>query len=170
MKKQLLLLVLALLCSLSMSAQIQRKFFGQTLGVSTENDVIEYFEGKGIDVTRASLTSVEVEDMKFGGYMWSTVVFDFLEDKLATVFFINDENDIPSAKERWNDLNEKIKEKYKLYYIPNRSSEPSKMYMDNETSVFLRKEVFEEKKEVLSLVYGDIKMLFDRLQKDEDEL
>ena len=170
MKRQLLLLMLALLCSLGMSAEIQRKFFGLTLGVSTENDVIEYFDGKGIEVTRASLTSVEVEDIKFGGYMWSTVVFDFFEDKLASVFFLNWGDDISSKKERWNDLNEKINEKYKLYYVPDKSSDESKMYMDNETAFFLRKNVSEYKNGILSMVYRDVKMTVDSLQKDEDEL
>lgn len=170
MKKKGLVIILALICSLGMSAEIQRKFFGLTLGTSTENDVIEYFEGKGIEVTRASLTSVEVEDMKFGGYMWSTVIFDFFEDKLASVCFLNLGDDISSTKERWNYLNEKINEKYKLYYVPDKSSDESIMYMDNETAFFLRKNFIDYKNGVLSMVYRDVKMTVDSLQKDEDEL
>ena len=92
--------VLFVLCfSISCFAQISRTFWGLTLGTSTKQQVKNVLVQKGYKITTEpdGSYSVNPDNVSFGGGYWTYVSFGFVNGKLSTVWFQNNERQCPLA-------------------------------------------------------------------------
>lgn len=67
--KKLILLFIAIFFSLNITAQIQRKFIGQELGVSKFDNVYTSLERKGVFIQKISFDTIMLKNTRFGGFM-----------------------------------------------------------------------------------------------------
>ena len=89
MKKLLFTLFLSLL-TLTMSAQIQRTFLGNTLGVSTYAQVTSNMTQKGYSLDKASDKDCAIYNyVKFAGYDCKSAYFYFHNNYLKSVMKLN---------------------------------------------------------------------------------
>ena len=88
--KRILLCIMLISCSIAISAQIQRLFFGLTLGVSTKNSVISYFKNNSIKYHIDDEGTYIANNIKFAGYKWPEVDFYFYKgnckNRESTIF------------------------------------------------------------------------------------
>lgn len=86
--KKIVALILFLTISISSFAQIQRKIFGCTLGVTrlpqVEKILETNYKNPWFD---GSKTYFYLENIEYGGYMWSKVTFNFYNKVLSSVTF-----------------------------------------------------------------------------------
>ena len=120
MKKLLFTLFLSLL-TLTMSAQIQRTFLGNTLGVSTYAQVTSNMTQKGYSLDKASDKDCAIYNyVKFAGYDCKSAYFYFHNNYLKSVMFILEQS---FQKESFNSeieiLRNKLIDKYALYIEKN---------------------------------------------------
>ena len=157
MKKYLFFLFL--LCSISVNAQIKREILGVTLGVSTENQVRETLDSKGIKnaETGGMLAAI---DVKFGGQIWSSVFFNFYDNKVYSIMFMDSDllkptSDLLSIQDF---LMDSLAQKYSKYM---KNDENSLVFDDDITRIKLSYKISEEKENmhILILSYFDIELL-----------
>ena len=147
--------------SLTVSAQIQRQFMGQTLGESTKSEVFKGLEDKGAfnDHTIVEET-ISVNNIRFGGYTWSVAMFMFYENKLITVLFLDFED---SSKIKWDGLVNKLSSKYEKYKTDDVDN--SKTYIDERTYLNIRTNDGR-----ITLGYSDLELAKKKNHDEEDEL
>ena len=80
--KKLFFLILLFTVSFNVHAQIQREFFGLTLGVSTRQQVEETLRGMGKDFTPEA-NRIVAHDIEVDDYEWANVRFGFKSDRLV---------------------------------------------------------------------------------------
>ena len=85
MNKFLLSLFICLCTTLTISAQIQRTFFGLTLGVSTRSDVEKFFREHGAAFDEKKECNYIYNKLKWAGTEWSSVSFTLYENKLLQI-------------------------------------------------------------------------------------
>ena len=163
MKQRLLIVLFTCIIATSVSAQIQRKFYGLTLGVSTKSEVLIQFENKGaFEQSPDGHETVCVRNLRFGGYSWDVVVFRFYNDKLFNVLFM-DLKEYPSTdSNKWENIKKTLDEKYIDY--KNVTSENSFSYIDEYTYLACN----HDGKNVC-LGYADILLNEKISQKEKDE-
>ena len=165
MKRILFISVLTIL-SLSVAAQIQRKFMGQTLGESTKSSVYNELKDKKAYYDKIDGDEVIcIKDVRFGGYSWDYAVFKFCDNKLMTVFFwvlgepdLDNENSNP----RWNDIRNRLSSKYDNYVIEDEND--SKSYMDDKTYLNISKTDGR-----LLMGYSDLELAKNQKDADDNE-
>ena len=93
------LLIISILCitSIASFAQISRTFWGVTLGKSNKNQVRTALVNRGYSVQTDDDGSlfVNVNNVKFGGAVWTYVLFSFVNGCLSRVCFQNNELQSP---------------------------------------------------------------------------
>lgn len=171
MKRLITLLLLSFLINMSSSALIQKKFYDFTLGVTTKNEVYKYFKGKGIKVIKEREDQYLVENLNFGGELWSFVSFKFYKGKLMKVYFSANEEDKGRQllEKIWERLNNRIFEKYAEFKDLKLSDEENKIYDDYTTLLTMSYHYFEGIKYV-TISYNDKKLMLEKIKDEENEL
>lgn len=166
-----LLLIIALLISVISEAQIQRKFYDFTFGVTSKSQVINYFKTKGNRLRVPENNRVAVINVRFGGFDWGVAHFCFYKNKLYQVMFMSSENDSPKSTldSQWELLNEKFSVKYSRYYLSKFSTNNERLFRDSQTHAKIEYSVFEGLW-ALSLIYYDIKLFDEKSSFEDDEL
>lgn len=169
MKKACLLLLLTFI-SISVFAQIQRKFYDFHLGTTTDKEVVSYFKDKGKEYQFEGNT-ISVSDMKFGGEQWPNVIFNFYNNRLYSVLFINSELETPEAslEGTYNRLKRNLDEKYSIYYNKITSVNYFIGYTDEKTDACLRFAKIDGVY-VLLIMYSDIELMQSEKDDGKDEL
>lgn len=169
MRKAVLFILLTFI-SISVFAQIQRKFYDFHLGTTTDKEVVSYFKDKGKEYQFEGNT-ISVSDMKFGGEQWPTVFFKFYNNRLYSISFINSEPQTSKASLEgiYNRLKRKLDEKYSSYYDKISSVNYFIGYTDVQTDVCLRYAKFEGVY-MLLIMYSDIELMLSEESDGKDEL
>lgn len=145
MRKICLLMLLALFVGFSASAQIQRKFFDFQLASTTKNEVVDYFKELGKPVKFLDeYDGIQVENLRFGGAQWPSVIFKFYKNRLFVVSFINSEEDVSKTKldDIIEGLTTKLYNKYSSYFDPTSSNNEYTIFSDDSTEICLRQAYF----------------------------
>lgn len=170
MKKFIAIFILSMIV-ISASAQIQRKFFGLSLGVSTRNQVANVIKKKKLQIVVDDEDGLAVTNLQFGGYNWYFIRFTFVNNKLSGVYFSDDD----SHTERrtldifWNHYVDKLYEKYLNYYINDTDVNEELHFEDKKTMLLLQYNYFKGVK-FLSLAYRDVLLMESLKRNDIDEL
>lgn len=169
MRKTVLFILLTFI-SISVFAQIQRKFYDFHLGTTTDKEVVSYFKDKGKEYQFEG-NSISVSDMKFGGEQWPNVIFNFYNNRLYSVLFINSELETPEAslEGTYNRLKRKLDEKYSIYYNKITSVNYFIGYTDEKTDACLRFAKIDGVY-VLLIMYSDIELMQSEKDDGKDEL
>lgn len=169
--KKLSFIVISLLISICASAQIQRNFFGFTLGETTKSEVIKYFKSKKYKMNESDDETLILTDLKFAGHTWPFSAISFYNGKLNRVYFADNETYTPihTLDLVWEDFLIKISQKYSDYYQINLSNDESKVYYDDSTRFSMDYIVFQGYKG-LSLMYTDRKLLDEERDDDANDL
>ena len=173
MKKYFLFLLLSLFVDISANAQIQRKFYGLSLGSSTKKEALDYFTKQGMEVINMNDDSFFVPNVKFAGSYWSCALFSFYKDTFSCVYF--GEKEDHASKDglniKWESLNLQIQNKYSKYFRDSMSTDNYKVYDDDITCLTLDykySNTFGQK--TLSLMYIDQKIRKLSNKESEEEL
>lgn len=171
MKKILFSLLICLFANLTISAQIQRTFFGLTLGVSTKNDVIRYFRENGLAYKREG-DAYLVQKKEWGGHTWSLVSLHFFDNKFYSVHFFDGEMNTAKAtlETLWDKYSNSLYSKYSQYYVNEQSQSNLSVYSDKATTMSARFEKNSEGYVVLSIMYADINLLLKKRDKENSDL
>ena len=169
--KKVLAIFLALIIGLSMSAQIQNKFFGLTLGKTTKTTVYNYLKKNNIKFTTTEDGDYRARKMKFAGEVWENVWFSFYNGIFYSVYFQTSEDykSIELMDVIHRKLDNSLKNKYAIYYDPYESRSDKIVYSDNVTRVGLTYNYFEGVKH-LGLMYHDLDLFYKQWESDADEL
>lgn len=168
MKKLLFTLFLSLL-TLTMSAQIQRTFLGNTLCESTYEQVKNNMAQKGYRMIETQEgVSADFDNIKFSGYDCKTAIFNFYENKLYFVTFILGQS---SQKEFINSKMEELRtdltDKYAQYFDSDEDDILS--FVDGNTFITASRSFVEKDNLYLIILnYFDIK-LFQEAKKTNNE-
>lgn len=143
MKRFILSIALSLLV-LTISAQIQRTFFGCTLGVSTKAFVKNAMIRKEYPLVVKNNKYIYY-DVKFGGFECAKVVFSFFSGKLLRVDIYIDNQSVKSlADQEYKKLHSLLDAKYSNYKIEDECNYQEPYwelfcnYKDEKTSVSLQ--------------------------------
>lgn len=165
MKKALLVLTFLMLFLMTMSAQIKRTIMGQTLGVSTKEEVYNSLKSKGAFLqTVGGEELVFLSDVRFGGVPWDNMSFAFYNNLLCSVSVVDLSSTGVSGmtREKWKAVSEKLESKYHDY--PCVKKDEGVFYEDDATSVVM---VFI--KGSLMLMYSDVKLRKEKSAKEDEE-
>ncbi len=169
MKRIMLLLLLTF--SVSVHAQIQRKFYNFTFGLTQKSQVYNYFKAKGYRIRNIDENTIAVNDVKFGGFDWGVSYFSFYNNKFYQVYFMSSEHDMikETLDEQWGLLNTKIMTKYSDYIVRSMSSDKEKYFLDSKTVMKLEYEYFQGSW-ALSVIYYDDKLFNLKTSSEDSEL
>lgn len=169
MKRLMLLLLLTF--AVSAYAQIQRKFYNFTFGLTQKSQVYNYFKAKGNRIRNIDENTIAVNDVKFGGFDWGVSYLSFYNNKFYQVYFMSSEHDMikESLDEQWDLLNTKITTKYSDYIVKNMSSDKEKYFLDSKTVMKLEYAFFQGAW-VLSVVYYDDNIFNLKTSNEDNEL
>ena len=170
MKKLLFTLFLSLL-TLTMSAQIQRTFLGNTLGESTYAQVKANMAKKGYEISNSGNKDWAIfYNVNFAGYNCEQAYFYFSNDKFCFVSFILQESYLQdNLKETFNLLRKKLMAKYYMYNTVN--EENSVSFKDLKTLNSLNiKNLDDSGKYCLYIGYSDNEILNSINKQNSDEL
>ena len=155
-----------------MSAQIQTKILGFTLGTTTTTT---FFNQCETDITRVNYNTTEeiysIQDVSFAGYIWNYAYFTFVNDKLCTVSFQSTDDSIPTSilELNWENLKTSINKKYSQFYLKNSSTSEMNVYSDGITFLFLKYEYLMDCM-VLHLSYTNKDLVHQKVKAAEDDL
>ena len=87
MKRLLFILTITMFFGFNSYSQIQRNFFGCKLGESTKEEVYKTLKDKGASKQTMNGEKVIVlEEQRFGGVTWNTIIFKFIENRFSSAF------------------------------------------------------------------------------------
>ena len=169
--KKVLVIFLAIIIGLSMSAQIQNKILGFTLGTTSKTTVLNQYKTK---ITKADYNAGEtyrIQDVSFAGQIWDLAYFVFVNNKLCTVSFQSTDDNIPTSilDLSWENLKKSLNKKYSQFYLSNRSTSEIKEYSDGTTYLTLSYEYFMYCM-VLNISYTNEYLLHQKVKAAEDDL
>lgn len=173
--KNLLIIIILALSSQVISAQINRTFWGVTLGTSTPSQVKSMLVQKGYYVEKEpdGALCVKVNNVRFGGAVWTYISFLFVNNQLSQVWFQNNEKQSPIPIENSYDLlKDNLDKKYSKYYLSLRldeQDEKKSYYSDEKTDILLNVRKYHNIRYV-SLSYEDLYLNRVKANKDKDEL
>lgn len=174
MKRAIITLALLLGTFLCAPAQIQRNFFGFTLGTATKQEVSRHFKAKGNTITEETSISLIVSNVRFGGVDWDGVQFHFLKNKLSGVLFLNSalHHSNTDLERCSNKLRPTLMEKYSnYYYIPvTKDGYQPTMFKDGQTTLCLSLTDRVDDTMILSLIYLDEQLINEQIAAEDDEL
>lgn len=105
-----------------MSAQIQTKFFGFTLGSTKRSEVRNKYKNEK-QILEYEDGTIHVAGLKFAGHEWEITTFGFYDNKLMYVAFSDLESSTAFRlmESTWRDLRDKLWNKYSDYSIKTTS-------------------------------------------------
>lgn len=114
--KKLGIIVVLVLCSLKMVAQLQNTVLGCTLGITSENGVINTLRQRGYN-PQYHLSVLFINNPSFGSIKWATACFYFKNDKLSEVRLIIDYKtaSISTLQNTYDYISSLLTEKYGTY-------------------------------------------------------
>ena len=163
--KRILAISLALIIGLSLSAQIQNKILGFTLGKTTKSQVCKSYK-KNYMFRELSDGNCIVFDERFAGYEWHNVQFSFYKGILYKVR-LEDHNQYDN-KTTWESLKKSLNKKYGKYFISEIKEDEitdAIFYSDDKTALKLSSNVF-----MTTLQYIDIEIAKQKIDDEESEL
>lgn len=160
-----------LLFSVSIHAQIQRKFYDFTFGLTQKSQVFNFFKAKGNRIRNIDENTIAVNNVKFGGFNWGVSYFSFYNNKFYQVYFMSSEHDMikESLDAQWELLNTKLMTKYSDYLVTNMSSDKEKYFLDLKTVMKLEYAFFQGSW-ALSIIYYDDKLYNLKSSNEDNEL
>lgn len=166
-RKAFLIFILSVL-TLTVSAQIQRSFLGNVLGVSTYDQVRANMRDKGYHISSLFNKDCAVyRDVKFAGYNCEEVYFHFYDNKFYLVCFVLEETNLED-KDTYDSLRLKLINKY-----PDYKQDENKdviKFFDSKTLLALRYEFSRNTaKQDLSISYWDFNLANTKIIKDINE-
>ena len=165
--KRILTIFLALIIALSMSAQLQNKPLGLTLGSATKNHVLNHCQNNNQTVVGNDDDKIIATSAKFAGYDWTCFTFYFHDNKLCSV----DMCIVSPHKAMWNNLKESLNKKYRKYYISKISNTNRIVYSDGNTAIFLEYSPRDgQVSPSINLRYTDVYLLNQKFSGVENEL
>ncbi len=171
MKRLLITLILVAFSNICLFAQLQRRFFDFTLGVTTTAEVVDYFKKQGKEIEKREDNNYYVMYLEFGGNNWLGTSFSFYKDKLMSISFFNSElkSSRQSLEMSWERYQLVFSRKYSDYYDSKMSDDMMKVYNDDLTSVYL---IYKESVggKAMSLVYEDKKLSDEKREMNDNEL
>ena len=169
--KRIIFTLLLTLLTLTMSAQIQRTFLGNTLCESTYAQVKANMAKKGYEISNSGNKDCAVfYSVKFAGYNCEQAYFYFSNDKFCFVSFILQESYLQdNLKGTFNLLRKKLMDKYYMYNTVN--EENSVSFKDQKTLNTLNiKNLDDSGKYCLYIGYSDNEILNSISNQTSDEL
>ena len=159
--RKIIFTVLLSLLALNISAQIQRYFIGNTLGVSTYDQVRYNMYDKGYYTLADHRNDYAAyRDVKFAGYTCEEAYFNFYDNKFYMVSFIIEK--AVNTKEIFESLKDKLQNKYPNY--KDEDKDDVVKFHDNTTLLILRNNTSDEKTEnYLTLTYIDLNLSKKRI-------
>lgn len=165
--KKTLLIILLMLITLSINAQVQRNILGLTLGVTTKESAKKIFKQKKMPI-------IALQDYKnmygnesrftFGGVLFETILITFVNNKVALISMSIQGTNDDDLKDTYNTIINNIREKYKFdneAIIDEKTDTYTFNIYDNKT--FCTCEINSEN--LLYLTYFDIRLLDANNQK-----
>lgn len=154
-----------------MSAQIQTKILGFTLGTTSKTTVLNQYKTK---ITKLNLNAEEtyrIQDVNFGGHIWDCAYFIFVNNKLCRVSFSISDYSIPrtTLDLKWDNLKTSLNKKYSQFYLKDSSTSEIKKYSDGKTNLSLTYQNFGGSM-ILSLSYTNDYLLHQAIKSADDEL
>lgn len=172
MKHIATLFLLTLIC-LTASAQINRTIMNCTLGVSTEQDVIQEMSNQGYKVMKIDDETLGIDNkIKFGGQEWTVVYFNFSHSLLKAIVLMKCEiTDWKIMKTSYNNLKTKLDMKYPDYLQDKEKALTplglQTIYSDGNTLLILKTDYMTGFGQCLSLLYADVLL---QIEKEKEEL
>lgn len=168
--KKVFVIFLALIIGLSMSAQIQNKFLGFTLGSSTKSQVYNKYKNEKV-FSVDEIGNIYVGDLVFAGQKWDITTFYFYHNKLESIQFCDIETSTPRylMQSIWKGLKTSLWDKYSDYFIENSQSEFIH-YSDGITDLVLSYLNYSPDEKGLALRYYNHALRVIRMQAEEDDL
>ena len=173
--KKYCLIMLILISSTICCAQINRVFWGMTLGQSTKQQVKNVLVRKGytVEIEPDGSLCVNVNNVNFGGAYWTYVSFSFVNDKLYQVWFQNNEKQSPGKIENTYDkIKTSLNKKYSAYIYRAQLTEGIEKvsaYTDTKTYVSLMLKSYHNMR-YISLSYEDLNSYDSKIKNENDEL
>lgn len=154
-----------------MSAQIQTKVLGFTLGSTTNTTIYNHFKKNNKKVIKLDDGSYQVPKVQFAGIVWDSAFFCFYKSKLCGIYFIcsEDFNLKATLDVMWNDLSNRLNNKYGLYYSSSNSTPSRKEYCDDKIKLSLEYS-YSQSRNVINLSYIHCPLWKQRVLSIDDEL
>lgn len=165
-------LFFALLWCINTNAQIQRTLYGQTLGVSTLDDLRKVANERGLSIERLSDVVFEIKSVTFGGYSWDRASFRYNKKKLVMVSFskeVSNRNKIEKEIlfDIYINLDRSLSNKYSNYLVKRSNDYINAVWFkDGTTSVELKHADFDISTTLL-LRYDDLQS--EKMEKGGDD-
>lgn len=168
--KRFIIILLLFSLALSVSAQIQRVFQGNILGVSTYQQVSTNMVRKGYSPANHDKEYIVYSDVEFAGLKCEQAIYFFYDDKLYFVSFILNKSYSKEVFDgQFKSVKHRLLEKYICYNSVN--EEDAVAFEDNKT--FLSLSISNNNKKgiyVLSMGYFDKKIMKEKDKSLSDEL
>lgn len=174
MTKKLILFLLLVFCSIKVAGQIQRKFFNFTLGITTRQEVINYYKVRKKEIYYSEIlgdTDFSVHQVNFGGNTWPVVHFNFYKNKLYLIRFSDSDGFTPRQilDVTWKRLDDSLLSKYRQFMNTSGSIVSEKIFEDNKTRIVFNYDYFQGTK-FLGLMYVDTRLQREMLINEDSEL
>lgn len=177
MKKSLCIFLLSTFSLLSLG-QIKRNIDGIILGKSTKQEVVNYFNKKGIPYKFNNIGTYNAVSSKdgraFGGVSWqfndyvlyNNVVFRVEYSKMSGqgLTITSEEIDL-----EFEDLFLALKRKYGSYFKSSKSDKDTKVFSDSSVSITLSRGLYQDHY-MFSIDYTDIKLIEKSFMEQYNEL
>lgn len=163
-------IIYALFFVISAKSQIQRTFFGFTLGKTTKIELVKSLKEKGKKIlnTNVNEETIRVNNMTFGGKKWPATFFLFYNNRLCVVSLTDTEE--YSSKDNldldWKNISEILSQKYSDYQIKNTKYEIE--YNDYKTNLWTSNEPYNGYKSI-TLMYSDNYLFKLKRNKDKED-
>lgn len=169
--KKVFVIFLTLIIGLSMSAQIQNKILGFTLGSTSKTTVYNYLKSNNIKFSKNENGEYWAKKVKFAGEIWESVWFSFYDGKLYNVHFYisEDSKSIQLMDAIYGKIKKSLDNKYSDYYMYNESTNERHYYFDNVTRIIFSYSYFQGVKS-LDLMYSNMPIFSRKLASEEGEL
>lgn len=167
----MLLLISSTICC----AQINRVFWGVTLGRSTKQQVnnVLFRKGYTVETEPDGSLCVNVNNVNFGGAYWTYVSFGFVDNKLFQITFQNNEKQSPGKiDDTYNKLKTNLDKKYGSFILrvqPKEGTGKASYYSDTKTLVSLMLNSHHNIR-YISLSYDDLDSYDIKNKNENDEL
>lgn len=160
----------ALLFAITAKSQIQRTFFGFTLGKTTKTDLVKSLKEKGKKILNTNVNdeTIRVNNLTFGGKKWPATFFMFYNNSLCVVSF-TDTGEYSSEDKLdldWENISKILSQKYSVYQKKNTKYEIE--YNDNKTNLWTSNEPYNGYKSII-LMYSDNYLFKLKRNKDKED-
>lgn len=168
-----LILLFSHICSYG---QINRSFWGVTLGKSSKQQVNNTLVQKGffVETEPDGSLCIHVNNVNFGGAVWTYVSFSFVNGFLSQIWFQNNETQSPIyIFDSYDKVKRNLDTKYRNLSLPISSDEQcikQCYYTDGTTDILLSIRNYKNKKRYISLSYEDLRLHEKKSKNELDEL